>query len=187
VKHNFFALHGRSFRDLEDLNQKLESWTLEVADERIHGTTHEKPSERFKGEQLAAPEGTAPYRIETDMTRIVPRDAQVVYKTNRYSVPWKYAGREALLYEQGERLLIYVAGELTANHPLLSGRYEQHLIAGHFEGILKSLKPRMEAPALVCVSLWHTDAMEEVQVRDLASYDALAGLSADRAARGGAR
>lgn len=174
VKHNFFGLYGRAFRDLEDLNEKLETWALEIADQRIHGTTHEKPSQRFQGEQLMPVEGKAPYRIQVDITRIIPRDAQVVYKTNRYSVPWKLVGREAVLEESSERLKIYVQGHAVADHPLLGGRWQQSLVAGHYEGILESIKPRVKEPALVRVSLW-TQADQDVQVRDLRSYEVLAG------------
>jgi len=185
VKHNFFALYGRSFRNLEELNQKLESWMLEVADERIHGTTHEKPKERFAAEQLMSMAGKAPYRIQADITRIIPRDCQVVYKTNRYSVPWKYVGYEAVLCEQGERLVIYVSGEAVANHPLFGGRWQQSVIASHYEGILDSIRPKIKEPALVRVSLWAHDGNDDVQIRDLASYEALAGQNAGIAMVGG--
>jgi len=184
VKYNFFALYGRVFRDLEELNEKLESWALEVADCRIHGTTHEKPCERFKGEQLVPLEGKAPYRIQADITRIIPRDCQVVYKTNRYSVPWKLVGREAVLAECGERLKIYVDGNLAAEHPLLGGKWRQSLIAGHYEGILVSIKPKPKEPAPARVSLWGK-ADQDVEVRDLASYEVVTGLPAEASVAGG--
>lgn len=171
VKRNFFALYGRSFSDLEELNEKLEAWCLEIADQRIHGTTHEKPSVRFESERLLALEGRAPYRIEAEITRIIPSDALVVYKTNRYSVPWPLVGKEAVLKEAGERFRIYVEGSLAADHPLLGGRYQQNVIPGHYEGILK---PKLKSTARVfsSVSLW-AQADQEVEVRDLASYEAL--------------
>ena len=50
VKRN--ALVGRRFSSWEELNGWLERWSAEVADLRIHGTTHERPIERFAREQL---------------------------------------------------------------------------------------------------------------------------------------
>jgi transposase len=50
VKRN--ALAGRRFASWEDLNDWLERWSVEVADLRVHGTTHERPADRFAGEQL---------------------------------------------------------------------------------------------------------------------------------------
>ena len=41
VKRNFGP--GRVFADLEDFNAQLAAWQLEVADQRIHGTTHQRP------------------------------------------------------------------------------------------------------------------------------------------------
>jgi len=177
VKHNFFALYGRKFQTLEELNQKLEEWALEVADQRIHGTTHEKPALRFEGERLMSRNGKASYQIQADITRIIPKDCQVVYKTNRYSVPWKLIGREAVLVECGERLKIYVDGHLAAEHPLLGGRWQQSIVQGHYEGILKALQPKAKEPALTGVSLW-TKADQDVEVRDLASYERLMGGAA---------
>ena len=55
VKRN--ALAGRRFSSWEELNGWLERWSGEVADLRIHGTTHERPIDRFAREQLT-PLGT---------------------------------------------------------------------------------------------------------------------------------
>ncbi len=52
VKGN--ALAGRRFRDIDQLNEWLEEWCLTVADERLHGTTHERPSARFARAEAAA-------------------------------------------------------------------------------------------------------------------------------------
>jgi len=176
VKRNFFALYGRKFHSLEELNEKLERWCLEVADERIHGTTHEKPSLRFQTESLLSLQGKASYRIETDITRIVPADALVVYKTNRYSVPWPLVGKEAVIEESGERLRIHVEGRPVADHPLLGGRWQQNVISRHYEGILTP-KLRREPKRLSSVSLW-AQAVEEVEIRDLASYELLVARGA---------
>src|SRR6185437_15773036 len=40
-------LPTRSFRDLADLNAQARRWVLEEAGLRIHGTTRERPLERF--------------------------------------------------------------------------------------------------------------------------------------------
>lgn len=46
-------LPGRTFRDLEDFNEQLRAWLTDVADIRIHGTTHERPIDRFAREAQA--------------------------------------------------------------------------------------------------------------------------------------
>jgi transposase len=50
VKRN--ALAGRRFSSWDDLNDWLERWSVEVGDRRIHGTTHERPIDRFAHERL---------------------------------------------------------------------------------------------------------------------------------------
>ena len=79
-----------------------------------------------------------------------------------------------MLAECGERLKIYVDGNLAAEHPLLGGKWQQSLTPGHYEGILESIKPKAKEPAMARVSLW-PKADQDVEVRDLSSYEVLAG------------
>lgn len=48
VKRNFVP--GRLFRDLDNFNDQLAQWLTDVADVRLHGTTHQRPIERFAEE-----------------------------------------------------------------------------------------------------------------------------------------
>lgn len=174
VKTNFFGLYGRTFESLEELNRMLRAWCLEIADERIHGTTHEKPRVRFQNEGLALVNGRPPYRIEENNARIVPSDALVVFKTNRYSVPWTYTGKEVTL-ELGDRnLKIFCGASLLADHPLLQGKHTQSVLPGHLEGILRPKKTGVPDKELLAadLSLWRSRA-EHVEVRDLNVYESL--------------
>src|ERR1700689_4369624 len=90
VKHN--ALAGRRFHSWEELNGWLERWSAEVADLRVHGTTHERPIDRFAQERLT-PLGTRPpYRYELVRSRTVANDALVAVGAARYSVRFQYVG-----------------------------------------------------------------------------------------------
>lgn len=51
VKYVKRFLRGKEFTSLEDLNSRLLEWIVTVADERIHGTTHRRPSEMFLEEK----------------------------------------------------------------------------------------------------------------------------------------
>jgi hypothetical protein len=44
------VMRGRVFRDLEDFNEQWRVWLVEFAAVRVHGTTHERPIDRFAGE-----------------------------------------------------------------------------------------------------------------------------------------
>jgi transposase len=94
VKRN--AMAGRRFRNIDELNAWLLEWCTTIADERIHGTTHEKPSERFKraeAEALISIDERAPTPRERVESRIVPSDAYVVIATNRYPVSSEWVHR----------------------------------------------------------------------------------------------
>ena len=71
---NFLA--GRRFRDDLDFNEQLQEWTATVADVRVHGTTHERPIDRFARERdglVPAVAGRA-FRLEAPLTRVVATD-----------------------------------------------------------------------------------------------------------------
>lgn len=173
VKGNFFPLRGREFHGLEHLNDELLRWTAEIADVRIHGTTHERPQDRFLRETLRPLPGQAAYQLETLITRKVPHDALVVYRTNRYSVPWTAVGRAVTLVEAGARVKIYEGATLLAEHPRRDGRFEQAVLAAHYDGLLA--RRRSEVPRLL---LAPASPGEDVQVRDLDIYEAVASGSA---------
>ncbi len=52
VRENFF--YGRTFLNDEDLNAQALSWLQQVANVRLHGTTGERPIERFEREERMA-------------------------------------------------------------------------------------------------------------------------------------
>lgn len=167
VKRNFFALRGTTFHSLEQLNDELFRWALEIADTRLHGTTHERPIDRFAREALRPLPTQAAYQLETLLTRTVPHDALVVFRTNRYSVPWTSVGRQVTLVEAGEHVKIFDGATLLAEHPRRTGRFEQVVLPTHFAG----LWPR---PAPAPVSLGASRPDEDVQIRDLSLYEAVA-------------
>jgi transposase len=86
VKRN--ALAGREFASFAALELHLEQWMAE-ADERVHGTTFEKPLERFARDERSALQPLAdvkPHHVRV-VKRRVANDAFVDIDTVRYSVP----------------------------------------------------------------------------------------------------
>lgn len=95
VKRN--ALAGRRFASFNDLNSWLERWALTVADQRVHGTTHERPCDRFEREErtrMIAVDGRPPARESRTVSRRVSHDAFVEVETNRYPVPFAWCRAE---------------------------------------------------------------------------------------------
>ena len=108
VKRN--ALAGRRFDTIEELNTWLSTWALTIADERVHGTTHEIPRERFERDErmkMIAVDRRPPTRECRTLRRQVGTDAYVAIETNRYPVPygWCRAEVEVQLSETEVRIV----------------------------------------------------------------------------------
>lgn len=175
IKRNF--LKGRRFKDLDHLNRELEQWCIETADERIHGTTHEKPVNRFLEERLLPITRATPYAFHPAISRKVSRDARVRLNGNEYSVPWQYACTCVDLRVCGQELHIIQNQEVIAVHPLLQGQPQRSILKSHYAGLLKyqeSLKAMSETPPHHD-PYWPSDG--EVEVRDLSFYDQVGQFS----------
>ena len=89
----------------------------------------------------------------------VSRDCYVSWNGNRYSVPWIYAGREALVTEEST-LRIQVGSHVIAEHEILhgTGRISRNKV--HFDGLLRTIRDDN-------VSRFET----MVEKRDLSQYE----------------
>lgn len=95
VKRN--ALAGRRFGSWEELNDWLERWSAEIADQRLHDTTHERPLDRFAREQLGLKKGRVPDPIQfmTYPGRSLPRAGRYGRTCVALITPhWTGAGRK---------------------------------------------------------------------------------------------
>ncbi len=177
VRRNFLcSLQGRELHSLDDLSAALRQWVWEVANQRVHGTTHCVVKERWQAEQaeLQAVAGRPPYPFVEEELRRVSRDAYVAWQGNRYSVPWSYAGQQVRVRGQRGVVEVYAGDDRIAVHPRLGGQHRIAAQAAHHAGIpLGPLRPAGKAQVRI-------RAMgPEVEVRSLAAYDC--------AAAGGAR
>lgn len=176
VKRNFLA--GKVFDSLEHLNRELLRWCVEIADQRIHGTTHRIPGEVFAEESLVATAGHPPYRLIEIPHRTVATDCLVSYETNRYSVPARLVGKTVEVVVSAGKLAIYHRGERVAEHGVNSERFQTMMEKAHYAELFKRrTAPTAPAPILP----W-----PEVEERPLAVYEALLE-SEPLASTGGAR
>ena len=168
VKRN--ALAGRRFPSWEALNAWLEEWATTVADQRIHGTTHERPIDRFARETLT-PLGTRPpYRYERERLRRVPADALVAIGAARYSVPVQYVGRTVSIQETTTHYDIFHEQMCIARHAK-APRHAVVMDHGHYAGLLRPARS-----SLVGAPQWDPlyQPLGEVMIRDLAQYAVVA-------------
>ncbi len=142
VKENFFQRYRR-FESLEHLNQQLDDWLINVADERIHNTVNEKVADRFHREKPQL--NTLPaIRFDTSYREIrrVPVDAYIDVRTNRYSVPSELVGKQVSIRIGLDRqLLIYSDNDvLAATHLLKEGRDQWQLNPMHHRALYDEVK-----------------------------------------------
>jgi len=176
LKGNF--LPGRTFVDEQDLREQLGQWQAEIADVRIHGTTHERPAERFAREQsaLIATAGQPGFRLEASQPRRVAEDYLVSFETNRYSVPFALIGRTVEVARRAGRLHITHRGGLVAEHDELRGKYQVRVRPEHGPGAIARTARRI---ASSLPSARGPAALPEVEIRDLAIYEALGAATGD--------
>ena len=171
-KGNF--LPGREFVDDVHMHEQLTEWMATIADVRIHGTTHERPIDRFAQEQpVLLPTASQPsFRLEAPLARIVADDWLVSVDTNRYSVPFILIGQPVEVHRRNGRLRILHRGALVAEHSELSGKHQVCILPEHGPGASARTARRQHStptPARSAVSA------TVVEIRDLAVYDALLG------------
>ena len=136
----------RAFADFWGFEQ-LGEWTATVADVRVHGTTHERPVDRFARERDAlvpAPAGRV-FRLEAPLTRVVATDYLVSVDTNRYSVPFTLIGQPVEVHRRDGHLEMRHRGQVVATHPVLGGRHQLRILPEHGPGPIQAFAPPMES------------------------------------------
>lgn len=161
VKRSF--LTGREFASLADANEQALAWIREVADQRVHGTTHELPAARFLQENLRMHAGRPPYVLQVWQMRRVASDCLVSYDASRYSVPWRYVHQTVELQERGGQIAIYHQGVLIATHRKSEVKYQVIKYDEHYRGL--SGKRIFCSPKA---------SLPEVEIRSLDIYASLA-------------
>jgi Mu transposase, C-terminal domain len=107
--------------------------------------------------------------------RIVAEDYLVSFQSNRYSVPFALIGQTVdVLIRDGQLQLLH-RGAVVASHPLLPGRHQLRILPEHGPGAVSRNARQL------CSSLPPSPAratlLPQVEVRDLAVYDALLASS----------
>jgi hypothetical protein len=163
VKRN--GLADRAFASFAELEQHLAAW-LAIADTREHGTTHERPIDRFELVERAAlrplPERPMVVRHRR-LKRRVANDAFVDVDTVRYSVPFRLVRSYVDILVGDEHVEVFLGAERVAVHRRSTEPHAKVVEPAHFEGIWR----RSPAPVVT-----GTGALEALG-RSLADYQAI--------------
>jgi transposase len=138
VKHN--ALAGRSFSGFAHLERHLATWQVEVADQRVHGTTRERPAARFERDERVAlrplPAHSLPVRTRR-LKRRVSIDCFVDIDTIRYSVPFRHVRETVEAVVKEEEVEIWLGGTCIARHARCREPHALVRDPAHFEGLFR--------------------------------------------------
>ena len=140
VKHN--ALAGRSFASFAELERHLATWQIEVADQRIHGTTREQPAVCFERDERVAlrPLPTRPLPVRTRrLKRRVSIDCFVDIDTIRYSVPYRHIRETVEAVVKEEEVEIWLRGICIAKHPRCREPHSLVRNPAHFDGLFRRM------------------------------------------------
>jgi transposase len=182
VKDNF--LTGREFESLEQMRRDGLAWCDQV-NSRVHGTTGKIPFEELAREGLIPVVGRH-YDAARTSVRIVARDCLVSYEANRYSVPWRLAGKSVVVKDADDgRIRIFLVDELVAEHEKALGKHQVVMDPEHVAGLWERVMgmhrreeisrdvalPRPERLVLVGRDL----PLVLVESRELSYYEEVAG------------
>lgn len=112
IRTNFFPL--RTFKDLADVNNQVRGWLDGVANVRPHGTTGEKPLDRFRQVRLTSLPDLPDCRYTSQA--LVHKDFAVRFDGNTYTVPpWTIGKTLTLKADSGSIWLFHLDKEVAAH------------------------------------------------------------------------
>ena len=135
VKKNFLA--GNQFKEFNHIAPSARQWLDEIANERVHRVTQQKPrvlweSERpnLQGLPLNTPETASILRLRASST------FRLTIETNRYSVPAQYASHTLDVHLDALELRVYHKGSEIARHRRDYGRHGDFEHPDHPQALL---------------------------------------------------
>ena len=170
IKENF--LKGRSFRDLEHLNAEAQHWLATVAHVRVHGTTGERPIDRFEQHERQALQPLSAVRqyVWVDpKTRRVSSESMIRYDGSQYSVPPAYVGQEVSVFAQAGHITIRCADAVIAEHQAAASSGQCVVDKDHLAELWKVLAQQVPPPA--DAPPWTVRFDQAVQTTPLAIYE----------------
>lgn len=161
-------LPGRRFDDVDDFNRQLVGW-LRRANNRVHGTTRQRPSEAIyedRGSMMSFPP-VLPDPSWRFSTRL-PRDHYVRVETNDYSVNPRFVGRRIEVRVTLGEVVATCDGTEVARHQRCLAKHQTLLGPAHSR-VLRAMRAEQRVAAAAFDGT--------VEERDLGDYDRALGVA----------
>ncbi|QPN70108.1 IS21 family transposase [Synechococcus sp. CBW1108] len=134
------GIAGHAFDTWGQMESHLDWWNREIADLRIHGTTGERPLERFERAEagaLMALNDRPSYLAEQEFSRRVAKDCCVQVEGNWCSVPAAMVRQNVTVQIRDQQVLIRQGGRIVARHTRqAANQRSRQVIAGHWAGLV---------------------------------------------------
>ncbi len=157
IRQSFWPL--RQIKDLADANLQIRKWLDETANVRMHGTTGEKPTERFFCVKLTPlPEHLPDCRDIVNVT--AHKDFAVRYDNNFYSIPPWAVGKQLTLKADNETVSIFHKDKPAAVHNRCWEYKKRIEIPSHAE-LVKRLKNKIFKDRDIAVFVSFGDEAED--------------------------
>jgi transposase len=134
------GIAGHRFDAWGQMESHLEWWNREIADVRIHGTTGERPLQRFERDEasaLKALNGKPSFLAEQEFSRRVAKDCCVQVEGNWYSVPAALVRQSVVVQIRDQQVVIRQGGRIVARHSRHpANQRSRQVIAGHWAGLV---------------------------------------------------
>lgn len=132
VKRNF--LGGRGITTRQTANREVRQWCLQIAGQRVHGTTQEQPWVRFQTVEQAQLQALPPTPYDAGTWKLLKlhRDCHVVLDGAYYSAPFEYIGQPLRVRGGAQHVRIYTQDyQLIATHDRATQPGERHTHPDH--------------------------------------------------------
>ena len=116
VRENFFR--GETWLGRDHVQREAVRWCREIAGQRIHGTTRQRPMQVFEAVEKVklAPLGRPRFDPPVWSACKVHPDHHVQFQKALYSVPTRHVGKRVWVRGDSKLVRIYVDGELVKTH-----------------------------------------------------------------------
>lgn len=138
IKQQFWP--GRTFENLDDINQQAFIWRDKYANRREHATTGKIPELMFEEEKASLiPLRPEPYDTDDLVSCAVSKFYRVCFETNTYSLPCTMVGKTVTLRADDKNIRIYYGAKQIAKHTREYRKNKDYELPEHREH-LKQIK-----------------------------------------------
>jgi hypothetical protein len=163
VKDNF--LLGRTFTDLDDLNNQARIWLADTANVRLHATTRQRPIDLLPQESLTPLASVSAYQFLDPVRRLVNFESMVHFQGSRYSVPPAFAGQAVEVNAVAGQIVIRVGDTVIAEHRAATRSGQCIVTPEHIEELWKLTAQQIKPPSGAVRSIAAEPQVNRVDLR----------------------